>query len=106
MTEVSVHCSDEAAFFVERAILADLGLRVGYVWKKDYNGWQQMNDGRPFSAYNVPVTITESSGLARTAETVAAWTAVPAVHRRRRRAVVRRGDRDERWSWSYDAPPG
>ena len=37
----------------------DLGVRVGYVWKKDSNGWQQMNDDRPFSAYNVPVTIAD-----------------------------------------------
>jgi hypothetical protein len=51
--------TDEASIFVERALLADLGIRVGYVWKKDYNGWQQMNDGRPFSAYNVPVTIID-----------------------------------------------
>lgn len=51
--------TDEAAFFIERALLADLGVRVGYVWKKDYNGWQQMNDGRPASAFNVPVTIVD-----------------------------------------------
>jgi hypothetical protein len=51
--------TDEASFFVERAVLTDLGVRVGYVWKKDYNGWQQMNDGRPHSAYNVPVSIID-----------------------------------------------
>lgn len=51
--------TDEASVFVERAVLQDLGVRVGYVWKKDYNGWQQMNDGRPHSAYNVPVTIID-----------------------------------------------
>jgi hypothetical protein len=51
--------TDETSFFVERAVLQDLGIRVGYVYKKDYNGWQQMNDGRPFNAYNVPVTIID-----------------------------------------------
>lgn len=51
--------TDEAAFFIERAVRADLGVRVGYVWKKDSNGWQQMNDGRPASAYNVPVSIID-----------------------------------------------
>ncbi len=51
--------TDEAAFFVERAVMNDLGVRVGYVWKKDNNGWQQMNDDRPFSAYNVPVSIID-----------------------------------------------
>ena len=48
--------TDEASFFVERAVLQDLGVRVGYVWKKDNDGWQQFNVARPFEAYNVPVT--------------------------------------------------
>jgi hypothetical protein len=51
--------TDEASIFVERALLPDLGLRVGYVWKKDKNGWQQVNTARPFDAYNVPVTIPD-----------------------------------------------
>jgi hypothetical protein len=51
--------TDEASFFVERAVLHDLGVRVGYVYKKDFNGWQQMDDGRPYSAYNVPITVME-----------------------------------------------
>lgn len=61
----------EAAFFVERAVLSDLGVRLGYVWKKDYNGWQQMNDGRPASAYNVPITLIDpgpDGNLATTAD--------------------------------------
>ena len=49
----------EASFFLERAVMNDLGVRIGYVWKQDYNGWQQMNDGRPHSAYNIPVTVTD-----------------------------------------------
>jgi len=51
--------TDEASAFVERQVLADLGLRVGFVWKKDYNGWQQTGLGRPYSAFNVPITISE-----------------------------------------------
>ncbi|HEX8029654.1 MAG TPA: TonB-dependent receptor [Vicinamibacterales bacterium] len=51
--------TDEASFFVERSLITDFGLRAGYVWKKDYNGWQQLNDSRPYSAFNVPVTITD-----------------------------------------------
>jgi len=31
-------------------------VRVGYVYKKDNDGWQQVNSLRPFSAYNVPVS--------------------------------------------------
>ena len=51
--------TDEASLFVERSVMTDLGVRVGYVWKKDQNGWQQFNTARPFSAYNVPVSITD-----------------------------------------------
>ena len=51
--------TDEASAFIERQLVTDLGLRVGFVWKKDYNGWQQINADRPHSAYNVPVTISE-----------------------------------------------
>ena len=49
--------TDEASGFIERQVVTDLGLRVGFVWKKDYNGWQQINADRPHSAYNVPITI-------------------------------------------------
>ena len=51
--------ADEASFFVERAMMNDLGVRVGYVWKKDQNGWQQENALRPFDAFNVPVSIAD-----------------------------------------------
>ena len=51
--------TDEASVFVERAVMNDLGIRVGYVWKKDKNGWQQVNTLRPLSAFNVPVTVID-----------------------------------------------
>jgi hypothetical protein len=51
--------TDEASVFVERAIMTDLGVRVGYVWKHDYDGWQRLNVDRPFEAYNVPRTIVD-----------------------------------------------
>ena len=51
--------ADEASVFVERALMNDLGMRVGYVWKKDNNGWQRFNVARPFDAFNVPVTIND-----------------------------------------------
>ena len=40
--------SDEASFFVERAVLADLGVRAGFVWKKDSDGWQRLNASRRY----------------------------------------------------------
>ncbi len=51
--------TDEASVFVERAVITDLGVRAGFVWKKDNNGWQQVNANRPLSAFNVPVTIVD-----------------------------------------------
>jgi hypothetical protein len=51
--------TDEASMFVERAIATDLGLRAGFVWKKDSAGWQRSNMARPMSAFNVPVTIRD-----------------------------------------------
>ena len=51
--------TDEASVFVERAVMNDLGVRVGYVWKKDSDGWQRDNANRPLSAFNVPVVIRD-----------------------------------------------
>ncbi len=51
--------TDEASVFVERSVMTDLGVRAGFVWKKDQNGWQQFNTLRPFGAYNVPVSIVD-----------------------------------------------
>jgi hypothetical protein len=51
--------ADEASLFLERAVSTDLGVRVGYVWKKDKDGWQRLNVLRPMSAYNVPVTVID-----------------------------------------------
>jgi len=63
--------TDEASGFIERQVVNDLGVRVGFVWKKDYNGWQQINADKPYSAYNVPITISEpgpDGSLATTAD--------------------------------------
>jgi hypothetical protein len=51
--------TDEASAFVERQVITDLGVRVGFVWKKDSNGWQQTGFGRPYEAFNVANTISE-----------------------------------------------
>jgi Carboxypeptidase regulatory-like domain len=51
--------ADEASVFLERSLMTDLGMRVGYVWKKDNNGWQRFNVARPFDAFSVPVTIND-----------------------------------------------
>ena len=51
--------ADEASVFVEHAVLQDLGVRAGFVWKKDNDGWQRLNVLRPFDAYSVPLTVTD-----------------------------------------------
>ena len=51
--------SDEASFFLERAVLADLGVRAGFVWKKDSDGWQRLNAARRFENYTIPVSIVD-----------------------------------------------
>jgi Carboxypeptidase regulatory-like domain len=51
--------TDEASAFVEREVIPALGVRAGFVWKKDSNGWQRLNVLRPFGAYNVPVSIVD-----------------------------------------------
>ncbi|MGE0866653.1 MAG: carboxypeptidase regulatory-like domain-containing protein [Vicinamibacterales bacterium] len=51
--------TDEASVFVERAVITDLGIRAGFVWKKDNDGWQQVNANRPMSAFNVPTTVAD-----------------------------------------------
>jgi hypothetical protein len=51
--------TDEASMFVERALLTELGIRAGFVWKKDSAGWQRSNIARPMSAFNVPVVILD-----------------------------------------------
>lgn len=51
--------ADETSVFAERSVMNDLGVRVGFVYKKAADGWQQVNTLRPFSAFNVPVTVID-----------------------------------------------
>ncbi len=51
--------NDETSFFVERAVITDLGVRAGFVYKKDNDGWQQVNASRPLSAFNIPTTVVD-----------------------------------------------
>jgi hypothetical protein len=50
-------------------VMRDLGVRAGYVWKKDFDGWQQIVPNRPISAYNIPVSVIDPGpdGVAGTA---------------------------------------
>ncbi|HXG86770.1 MAG TPA: TonB-dependent receptor [Vicinamibacterales bacterium] len=51
--------ADETSVFLERALRADLGVRAGFVYKTDNDGWQRLNVLRPMSEFNVPLTIID-----------------------------------------------
>lgn len=49
----------EVSAFVERQLLADLGIRAGVVYKTEDDDWFTMQPGRPIEAYTVPFTVTD-----------------------------------------------
>jgi hypothetical protein len=51
--------TDEFAFWAEQELPGQVGVRAGFVWKKDSDGYQQSNANRPLSAYNVPTTVID-----------------------------------------------
>ncbi len=51
--------TDEASVFVERAVLADLGVRAGFVWKKDSDGWQRINASRRYENFTIPISVVD-----------------------------------------------
>lgn len=75
--------TNEFSAWLEREIIPNLGTRVGFVWKKDYDGYQQMNRNRPIGAYNVPVTVADigPDGVAGTSDdsTISAFNLNPAA---------------------------
>lgn len=46
--------TDEVAIFLEREVIANFGVRTGYVWRGTRNQYQRVNLNRPYDAYNVP----------------------------------------------------
>jgi len=51
--------TQEAAVWFEREVLANFGLRTGAVWRGERQLAMQFNANRPFSAFNVPVTVRD-----------------------------------------------
>jgi hypothetical protein len=62
--------AQEASGWVEREVVRNLGLRAGFVWKKDYDGYQRMNVLRPLSAFSVPVTVVDPGLDGATGDTI------------------------------------
>lgn len=69
--------TSEISAFVERQIITDMGVRVGFVYKKINNRLALMDLGRPYSAWNVPFTVADPGpdGLMGTADDAAPFTA-------------------------------
>jgi outer membrane receptor protein involved in Fe transport len=51
--------TDEFAAFLEREVIANFGVRAGYVYRGVRNQWQRYNINRPYSAFTVPVNVQD-----------------------------------------------
>ena len=51
--------TQEFAGFVEREVMANFGVRAGYVWRGQRNQYGRYNIARPFNGYTVPVTVPD-----------------------------------------------
>jgi outer membrane receptor protein involved in Fe transport len=51
--------TQEVAFWLEREVMANFGVRTGAVWRGERDLAMQFNANRPFSAFNVPVTVRD-----------------------------------------------
>jgi hypothetical protein len=62
--------TNELSTWLERELPGQIGVRAGFVWKMDRDGYQRENRNRPFSAWNVPATVTDigPDGLANSGD--------------------------------------
>jgi len=51
--------TNEVAFWLEREVMANFGVRTGGVWRGERQLAMQFNANRPYSAFNVPVTVRD-----------------------------------------------
>ncbi len=51
--------TDEVALFLEREVIANFGVRAGYVWRGVRNQYQRVNLNRPYAGFTVPVTVAD-----------------------------------------------
>ena len=51
--------TDEIAAFMEREVIANFGVRVGYVWRGLRNQYARINLAQPYSAFTVPVAVPD-----------------------------------------------
>jgi hypothetical protein len=73
----------DMSVWLERELITNLGLRVGFVHREERQQDGTFNQNQPFDAFNIPVTITDPgpdgvSGTADDAGTLQAWNLDPA----------------------------
>jgi hypothetical protein len=51
--------TNEAAVWFERELMANFGVRTGFLWRGQRQRYQKVNVNQPFDAFNVPVTIPD-----------------------------------------------
>jgi hypothetical protein len=51
--------TDEIAAFLERELIANFGIRAGYVWRGLRNQYARINVAQPYEAFTVPVTLRD-----------------------------------------------
>ena len=69
--------TDEIAAFFEHELMANFGVRTGYVWRGVRNQYARINAAQPYSAFTVPVQVPDPGpdGRIGTADDGAALTA-------------------------------
>lgn len=62
--------TNEFSTWLEREVAGNIGVRVGFVYKMDRDGYQSENPNRPRSAWTVPTTVTDigADGRANTGD--------------------------------------
>jgi hypothetical protein len=51
--------TDEVAVFLEREVIANFGVRAGYVWRGVRNNYARINAAQPFDGFTVPVSVPD-----------------------------------------------
>jgi len=51
--------TDEFATFIERELMANFGVRAGYVWRGQRNQYGRFNIATPYEAFTVPVSVPD-----------------------------------------------
>lgn len=101
---------DEVAGWLERELPAGVGLRTGFVWRRERDHFARQNANQPFEAFTIPVSLRDPGpdGIAGTPDdgrVLAAYDLVPEFLELPPANIVRNvtGSRSEYWTWEIGA---